>query len=168
MAESNWRKNAPDYDGRFGERFDDELKVPGIAYTVVGIVVVTLLGMLITWGMEVAFRSTAASQAAAPSPLREANERRLPPSPQLQSHPESELVTLRQEMAHKLHGFGWVDAAQGTVRIPIEQAIDLLLARQPAATSIPASPGATAVIHPAAAAPAAVPPTSHEPQGAGH
>lgn len=129
MAENGpWLKNAPPgYDGRQGERFDDELKIAPILWTVVGLAVICLLGMLITWQINGAFLRGAEESAPPPSPIAGANDRRLPPEPRLQSHPEGELQELRREMAKRLSSYGWVDEASGTVHMPIDEAIDLLL-----------------------------------------
>lgn len=126
----DWLKNVPPgYDGRFGKDFDDELQIAPIIWTVVGLAVTCLVGMLITWQINGAFLRGAEESAPPPSPISEANVRRLPPEPLLQSHPEDELRELRREMSARLASYGWVDEASGTVHIPIAQAIDLLLAK---------------------------------------
>ena len=117
------------YDGRFGERFDDEVSVSGIVWTTVGLAVVCILGMLITWVMQTSSEARAAAAAPPPSPVIEANEPRVPPGPQLQRDPEGELEALRHEMAEQLSGYGWLDEGAGTVHIPIEEAMDLLVER---------------------------------------
>lgn len=126
MAESADR-NA--HDGRFGERFDDEVSVSGIAWITFGLAVACALGMLITWGMRGYYAARAEATAPPPSPVAEANERRLPPGPLLQRDPEGELRALRREMSARLSGYGWVDENAGVVHIPIDAAMDLLLKR---------------------------------------
>ncbi len=113
------------YDGRFGDKFDDEVSVPGIVWTTVGLAVVCVVGMLITWGMQGFYE--ARSQIVQPSPIAEANEPRLPEGPLLQRDPEGELEALRHEMAERLGGYGWVDEGAGVVHIPIDAAIDMLI-----------------------------------------
>jgi hypothetical protein len=54
----------------------------------------------------------------------------LPPEPRLQGVPKPdpprvELKELRDDEDAILNNYGWIDPAKGTVRIPIEQAIDL-------------------------------------------
>ena len=136
MADHLWRKNIPeDFDGRFGKRFDDELKISGILWTVVGVVVCCVLGFLITWGMNVYFLGDLAANTPPPSPLVEANERQLPDAPRLQAGPEAELEQMKHELKMHLEGFGWVDQASGVVHIPIARAIDLMLQTGPPASS---------------------------------
>lgn len=52
-----------------------------------------------------------------------------PPRPRLQSHPARELSELRADENRRLSTYGWVDEQERIVRIPIEQAIDLLSER---------------------------------------
>ncbi len=51
------------------------------------------------------------------------------PGPALDSAPQAALQAYRAEKARWLHGRGWVDASQGIVRIPIEDAMALMAAR---------------------------------------
>lgn len=50
----------------------------------------------------------------------------LPPEPRLQAEPKVELRDLRADENTILHSYGWVDSAKGIVRIPIDQAIDIV------------------------------------------
>jgi hypothetical protein len=52
-----------------------------------------------------------------------------PPAPRLQSDPNLDLAKLRREEAERLSTYGWVNRAQGVVRIPIARAIELTAAR---------------------------------------
>lgn len=54
------------------------------------------------------------------------------PSPPLQSAPAVDLRALREQKRALLNEYRWVDRRQGVVRIPIEQAMALLIARSPA------------------------------------
>jgi hypothetical protein len=54
---------------------------------------------------------------------------RLMPGPALQSAPQPELASYRAQQAERLHGSGWVDAPGRIARIPIEDAMALLVAR---------------------------------------
>ncbi len=114
------------HDGRFGERFDDEVSVPGILWVTAGLALVCGLGMLITWGMQSHYAARAAVQL---SPVSEANERRMPEGPLLQRDPEGELEVMRHEMAERLGSYGWVNEGTGTVHMPIDKAIRLLVER---------------------------------------
>ncbi len=55
------------------------------------------------------------------------NERqKLPPEPRLQAEPKIELKDLRADEDAILNSYGWVDPNKGIVRIPIDQAIDIV------------------------------------------
>jgi len=49
-----------------------------------------------------------------------------PPKPNLQAEPKLELKDLRGNEDTMLHSYGWVDSSKGIVRIPIDQAIDIV------------------------------------------
>jgi hypothetical protein len=72
-------------------------------------------------------------------PLAAQQERRLPAGPRLQAIPANEIFEFRQRENAELSEYGWVDRNAGTVRIPIEQAKDLLLQRGVASRPAPAS-----------------------------
>ena len=50
----------------------------------------------------------------------------IPPEPRVEVEPYQELLTLRAREEHVLTTYSWVDQKAGVVRIPIDQAIDLL------------------------------------------
>ncbi len=67
------------------------------------------------------------------------NERpKLPPEPRLQAQPKVELKDLRSDEDVILGSYGWVDPNKGIVRIPIEQAIDIV-----AQKGLPSKPSPT-------------------------
>jgi len=128
------------HDGRFGEHFDDELSISGIVYVVIGIAGVTLLGFLVS----LLVYNSAASDYGQPTPSSALGApSALPGGPLLQRSPEEELREMRREVHERLHGYGWADEAAGTVYIPIEKAIDLVVAEglPPAAPTPPAAEG---------------------------
>jgi len=51
------------------------------------------------------------------------------PGPQLQPDPARDLATLRREKYAMLHEYAWLDRRAGIVRIPIERAMELAVAR---------------------------------------
>jgi hypothetical protein len=75
------------------------------------------------------YEAREARSSSPASPLAATYARREPPEPRLQAHPLADLARLHAEEDRLLHGYAWVDREAGTVRIPIERAIDLLVAR---------------------------------------
>lgn len=51
------------------------------------------------------------------------------PAPALQVNPQVDLQTYRTRADHDLNRYGWIDQGHGVAKIPIERAMDLLLAR---------------------------------------
>ena len=51
------------------------------------------------------------------------------PSPHLQMSPPAEMAAFRAHEEQELTNYGWIDRSNGIVRIPIERAMELLLAR---------------------------------------
>jgi hypothetical protein len=67
----------------------------------------------------------------------------LPPTPRLQVNPKADLDHLRAAERQQLQTYGWIDRDHQVVRIPIEQAMQLLVSRGlpdwPAPAAAPAS-----------------------------
>ena len=77
----------------------------------------------------VALLTRAAERREEKPPPMMATGIQVPPEPRLQVRPNDELVKIREAEEQQLHGYGWVDKATGVLRIPIDEAIDLLAKR---------------------------------------
>jgi hypothetical protein len=123
--------------------------------------VVTLATAVLTVGLYKFLDARERAEKAPRYPLTEGVVRPLPPAPRLQTYPFDDVKVLRREEARLLNHYAWVDKNAGTVRIPVDRAIELLAARglphRPPSPSASAGPSA-----PAEAAPA-VPPPAHAP-----
>ena len=117
------------HDGRFGEKFDDELNIASVIWVTVGIAVVTVLGFLGAWWIYRMLITEDVATTPPPPPVVAAagDERRLPQGPLLQASPEAEMIEMLAELDKRINGYGWVDEGQQIVHIPIEKAIDLVL-----------------------------------------
>lgn len=62
-----------------------------------------------------------------------------PPAPRLQTQPFKDVYLLKQAERERLSSYGWVEKAQGTVHIPIEEAMRLTIER-----GLPVRPGGNA------------------------
>jgi hypothetical protein len=58
------------------------------------------------------------------------NSRALPPTPRLQVDPAVDLEQVRGAQEEMLNSYGWVDKANGTVHVPIDRAMDMLMERK--------------------------------------
>jgi hypothetical protein len=107
--------------------FDRELDVKSVGLFGAGLALVMLVVLASLWILLVHWKGTPAAGGPRPSPLAEANARRLPPEPRLQSDPVKDMTALRARETAALTTYGWVDRQAGVARIPIDRAIDLLL-----------------------------------------
>jgi len=55
-----------------------------------------------------------------------ASQQTVPPEPRVEERPWEQLVTVRAREDHVLDSYAWIDKKAGTVRIPVNQAIDKL------------------------------------------
>jgi hypothetical protein len=119
---------APHHSTDF-EEFDRDLNVPAILWTTAGVIVITLLSVVAMWGMFKGFAFFEARSPAPPSPMGEAGRQVAPPEPRLQPAPPEDMEAMRKQDARLLEHAGWIDRTQGTVRVPITVAIDVLAER---------------------------------------
>ncbi len=62
-------------------------------------------------------------------PMAAGQQDRLPPFPRFQANPQQELRELRAKQRALLDGYGWVDKEIGVARIPIEEAMKMVVGR---------------------------------------
>jgi hypothetical protein len=86
--------------------------------------VVLNLVLLGTWGL---FRYYAVAERS-PAPASSfADQRQLPPAPELEVHGRGDFQEMYAEQQQELESYAWEDRQAGLVRVPIERAMDLLL-----------------------------------------
>jgi hypothetical protein len=99
---------------------------PGGIFTFLMILAVVLvLTGLVCWGMFHFFSAHVVSQPATDSPF--ADTRQLPMGPQLQVNPRADWLRFREEQEKALETYSWENRTAGTVRVPIDVAMDLLV-----------------------------------------
>lgn len=85
--------------------------------------------LVIHLGVWLVFRAFDARESAS-GPLRAlAAEQTLPPEPRLQVAPRQDLKDLRAQEDEILNSYRWVDKGAGVVRIPISEAMRLIVQR---------------------------------------
>ncbi|MGH9404754.1 MAG: hypothetical protein ACRD3D_02830 [Terriglobia bacterium] len=89
----------------------------------VGLLGLIIFGFIVT---ELAFLFFTGHQKVT-QPTALFTKSQMPPAPLIQEHPGQELDQYRKQQAKTLDNYGWVDRKAGIVRIPITQAMDLLL-----------------------------------------
>ncbi len=124
--------------------FDQEIDVKAMTIGGIGLAAMIAVSMLLMWPLSCSLKQHLVAGDRAPSPVAAANERRLPPGPQLQASPEAELKAMRAEERHLLESYDWVDKTGGTVRIPVARALEIIaergLPKTAAPTGEPAAP----------------------------
>ncbi|MEW6299070.1 MAG: hypothetical protein AB1671_15245 [Thermodesulfobacteriota bacterium] len=113
------------------------LNVRPIALAGVGLtLLVGVSFLLMDWLFD--YFSARQAQRGVP-PMQFVEEQQPPPGPHLQVAPHADLLKLRAAEDAVLNSYGWVNRDAGTVRIPIDRAIELLAER-----GLPARDGAAA------------------------
>lgn len=84
----------------------------------------------VVFGLSIGvFRFFSERPAEAPPNPMAAEAPQFPPAPRIQVEPSIEYQQLRAQEDQILSTYGWVDRKAGTVRMPIDRAIDLQLQR---------------------------------------
>jgi hypothetical protein len=116
------------------------------AISIFGVVLsaVVIVAMVVAAWMFGFFASWQAKQDVPPSPLASSGPGA--PEPRLQVHAVRDMKALRAAEDEVLTSYGWVSKEAGIARIPIEQAMRLVLERglpvsKPAPTAAPAKGG---------------------------
>jgi hypothetical protein len=93
----------------------------------IGLLLACIVTVFAMWVMfDFLFKREDQKNASNPAALM-MNQRQNPPKPNLQAEPRVELKDLRTDEDTMLHTYGWVDQSKGIVRVPIDQAIDMVV-----------------------------------------
>ena len=107
-----------------------DIPLAGVTRAAAITVVFVGLVMLLMWGAWGFFLGQArAIDPGKPAMAADDYGQRLPATPRLQSVPTDDLTSYRKEQAAKLNGLAWVDQGAGTVRVPIQTAMKLIVSR---------------------------------------
>jgi hypothetical protein len=87
--------------------------------------IVLVLSGLTCWGIFKYFSANVADRPATDSPF--ADTRQLPMGPQLQVYPREDWTTFRKSQEDSLHEYSWENRSAGIARVPIEEAMELLV-----------------------------------------
>jgi hypothetical protein len=105
-----------------------DVNLRAVVGIVVGVVVLTLLGVVVSLGVYDLMSLRWQATEPPPPPMVETLPA-LPPEPRLQVTPAADLGKIRAEEDAVLSTYGWIDEQGGIVRIPIERAMELLVER---------------------------------------
>lgn len=105
----------------------EDASIKEIVFTGVGLAVGTIIVCFAVAGLFKVLTATVGTGAPATSQIPTVQT--FPPGPRLQEKPWLELQSLRQREDQMLTTYGWVDKNTGTVRIPIDLAMDMVIER---------------------------------------
>jgi hypothetical protein len=97
----------------------------GIFNSLMALGIALVVISLVCWGLFRYFSAHDVNQAASDSPF--ADTRQLPLGPQLQVNPREDWLKFREEQEKALETYTWENRSAGTVRVPIEEAMELLV-----------------------------------------
>jgi len=137
----------PGREDRAHDGFDREISLKGITYTGAGLVALVIVSAVLMWWMLRGFQKYDERRDIRPSAIELANPQQPPPAPRLQVAPGFEVLNPqeggippsksdREDMEGErknedeaLSRPAWIDQGQGTVRVPIETAMQMLVQR---------------------------------------
>jgi hypothetical protein len=128
----------PDHAASHGSYEHQDLRATGIFYFLLGLGVATILAMLALEGVYnfLDRREKALQRPVNPLLTNVPSDTRhiargypqsVFPDPKLEENERGQLGGFRLQQEETLYSYGWVDEKAGTVRIPIERAMDLLV-----------------------------------------
>jgi len=135
---------------------ESDVAVRPLLWFVGGLTFFTIVVSVVVLLMFIYFQKREEAQELEASPLARQGAERLPPEPRLQlapgfgvktddgqehkldytaktervPQPQSEYLVVRDEWRRELEDYGWADQQAGTVRVPVDKAIQLYLQRQ--------------------------------------
>ena len=106
-----------------------DVNLGGVFVFALGLLVSGVIIFVLIWMLFGFFAGQEAQRAVRQYPLASGRQDRLPPGPRLQVNPREDLRELRAADDAVLNSYGWLDKANGIVRIPIDQAMKLTVQR---------------------------------------
>jgi hypothetical protein len=108
---------------------ESDVNVGAIVRYGVGLVVVAAVVHLFLWWLLGVYERQNDRAQTQVYPMAAGQRDRLPPSPRFQENPQEELQELRAKQKALLEGYGWVNKEAGVARIPIEDAMKIVVER---------------------------------------
>lgn len=110
------------------QQLDGEINTRVLYRLTLGLLVLVAMAMVLMWFLTSSIFEEQKAQDPPPPMMVEARIQHQPPNPRLQSDPFAELDRLQAEQDARLNSFGWVDESTGIAHIPIDMAMDWLVA----------------------------------------
>jgi hypothetical protein len=104
-----------------------DVNIGGVLLFAASLFVVGVIVHLLVWVLFGYLSGRETRLGAREHPLTVTRETPLPPEPRLQINPRGDLRELRAHEDEVLTSYGWVDKNAGIVRIPIEEAMKIVV-----------------------------------------
>jgi hypothetical protein len=108
---------------------ESDVNVAAILRYGLGLAVVALVAHVFLWWLLGVYGRQNERAQTQVYPMAAGQQDRRPPLPRLQDNPQQELQQLREKQKALLDGYGWVNKEAGVARIPIEEAMKLVVER---------------------------------------
>ena len=108
---------------------ESDVNVGAIIRSGIGLFAVALVVHVFLWWLLGVYERQNQRAQTQVFPMAAGQGDRLPPAPRLQDKPQQELQELRAQQKALLEGYAWVNKETGVVRIPIEDAMKMVVER---------------------------------------
>jgi hypothetical protein len=108
---------------------ESDVNVSAIIRYGIGLLVIAAVLHVFLWWLQGTYSRQSQRAQTQVYPLASGQQDRLPPSPRFQENPQQELQDLRAKQKALLDGYGWVNKDAGVARIPIEDAMKIVVER---------------------------------------
>lgn len=125
-----------------------DVSIPAIVKFGIGLATVTALASVAMWGLFRVFAAREDKHDQPVPPMVAASLQRTPREPRLEPNPLAPRLAARARENAVLSSYGWVDRGAGIARIPIDRAMELLVARglPPAKPVVAATPAPSPLV----------------------
>ena len=108
---------------------ESDVNVGAILRFGIGLAAVALVVHVFLWWLLGVYERQQNGAQAQAFPMAAGQQNRLPPSPRFQENPQQELQDLRAKQRGVLEEYSWVNKEAGIARIPIEEAMKIVVER---------------------------------------
>ena len=126
--ESLPRRSAP-AQRREVDHEESDVNVAAIIRYGIGLLVIGAFIHLFLWWLQGTYSRQSERAQTQVYPLATGQQDRLPPFPRFQENPQQELSELRAKQKALLEGYQWINKETGAARIPIEDAMKIVVER---------------------------------------
>jgi hypothetical protein len=108
---------------------ESDVNVAAIIRYGIGLLVIGAFILVFLWWLQGTYARQNERAQTQVYPLAAGQQDRLPPFPRFQENPQQELQDLRAKQQALLEGYQWINKDAGVARIPIEDAMKIVVER---------------------------------------